>query len=187
MSKLKINLFGESFKIKRLAISTPQNVLWQSIAIKMKQPLCKVLVDPFFYYLLSDELIQKYEDIEGEVQHGLMNTSKNNVEIWFQKKKIQKLKINDLNEELLLFPLYSSVKTEFTFCDVNGYYIEERAIGLVGSYEIYIDNFKIEDLEFRLFEVNGMTILQELNYQKKPLMCKKIESLIIYQNGYIVD
>lgn len=183
MSKLKINLFGECWKLKKISGSVEQMLSWENISLKMNQPLIEALIDPFFYHLLNDEKIKSIDDIPGEISEGMLNTYKNQIEIWYKNKKVQKLKIDDLKPELLLFPLYN-IKLNKATNKENGIYIIEKGIGMVGSYETNITDFFIENLEFILLEANGITVLQNFKYQDQLLTFKKKDILITYQNGY---
>lgn len=183
-SKLKINIFGESFKLKYILLSDEQKAGFEIIANHLKLPLCKALIDPYFYFLLKDKKVQSIDDLTGKYWEGLLNTPKNHIEIWFKNKKIQKLKFDDLIEKQLLFPLYRT-SLDRTFQQKSGIYIEQKAIGLVDSLEINIDDFKIDDLEFQLLEINELLILENLKYKNQLLKSKKKETLITFQNGYL--
>ena len=187
MDKLKINLFRESWKLKKISASEKQILSWEKISIKMKKPLNEVLTDPFFYHLLNDDDIKSIDDIDGEIWDGMLNTSKNQIELWFKNKKLKKLKIDDLNEELLLFLLYKISLIKIPQKKEKGIYVIQKGVGLVGSYQTYIDNFKIDNLEFQLVNVDGLTILQNLKYDDKILDFKKSDILITYQNSYVIN
>lgn len=186
-NKLKINLFGEAWKLKQISISEEQKIQWKTIAQRMKQPLCQAIADPYFYYLLKEDAIQSIENINGTIWEGLLNTPKNQIEIWYKNKKVQKLKINDLKEELLLFPLYHTTVSKIASDYEKGIYIEQKGIGLVASYEIRIDHFNIDNLVFHLSETNDMSLLQKLTYQNQSLILKKNDLLIMSQNGFEVN
>jgi hypothetical protein len=185
--KLKINLYGEAWKFKQVLLTEEQKIRFESIAKKMKQPLEGVLTDPYFYHILKSKTIKSIENLPGNSIEGLLNTPKNQIEIWYKNKKVQKLKINDLREELLLFPLYNAAFTDITTYSGSGLYIEQKGIGLVGSYEIQVDNFNIDDLEFQLLKRNGITLLHHLKYLNQPLINKKSDTLITFQNGWKGD
>lgn len=125
-AKLKINLFGESQTIKRLIIDPAERIEYEPIAQRMQQPLHQSLTDPYFYFLLQKDNIQSFEDCKGCSSKVLLNTPQNLIEIWLQNKKVQKLKINDLNQELLLFPLYTTEINEDKFTLKKGIYIEQK-------------------------------------------------------------
>ena len=185
--KLKINLLGEAWKLKQLVFSNELLHTFEEVATRMKQPLTEVLIDPFFYHYLKNKVIQSIDDLQGNTIEGLINSPKNQIEIWYKNKKVQKLKINDLKEELLLFSLYNT-KTQKTNLNLeNGIYIEQKEIGLIGSFEIYTDNFIIDDLEFQLVQTNEQTILEKLVYKNKVLVCKKKDSLITFQNCFEIS
>jgi len=179
-SKLKISLFGESHILKRLFFNPIQQMEYEIIAQRMKQPLHQALTDPYFYFLLKKDSIQSFEDLEGFSNKVLLNTQKNQIEIWYQNKKIQKLKINDLLQELLLFPLYSTKVIENNFAPKNGICIEQREIGLIGQYEMMINNFKIDEL---LFQLSGYN-LQNITYDGREFKFIKSDALLTYQNSF---
>ena len=91
-----------------------------------------------------------------------------------------------MNQEQLPFPLYSIHKTEITENFNTGIYIEQKAIGFIASYEIKIDHFSIDDLQFHLLELNDKQLLQKPIYQNKKVRIWKKETLLIYQNSFEV-
>lgn len=186
-NKLKINLFGEAWKLKQLELTETLLQTLEETAKKMKQPLVEVILDPFFYHYLKSKTIQSIEDLQGNCTEGLINSHKNQIEIWYKNKKVQKLKINDLKEELLLFPLYNTTLQKANLILENGIYIEQKEIGLMGSFEINTDNFNIDDLEFQLLQTKELTILEKLVYKKQVLVSKKKDTLITFQNGFEIS
>jgi hypothetical protein len=185
--KLKINLIGEAWKLKQLVLSNELLNAFEEVATRMKQPLIEVLIDPFFYHYLKNKTIQSIDDLQGNSIEGLINSPKNQIEIWYKNKKVQKLKINDLKEELLLFPLYKTTIHKANPNLENGIYIEQKDIGLIGSFEIYTDNFIIDDLEFQLLQTKEQTILEKLVYKNQDLVCKKKDSLLTFQNCFKIN
>lgn len=185
-NKLKINLFGEAWTLKRISISNEQKNDWEKIALKRNQSLCQAIIDPYFYYLLNEDTIQSMNDLVLIKIGGLINNQKNQIEIWYKNRKVQKLKINDLQEELLLFPLYNTSVSRINPDYETGIYIEQKEIGLIGSYEIRMNDFNINNLEFHLLEVDGMIILKNLKYQNQNLKSVKSDTLITFQNGFEV-
>lgn len=179
-NKLKINLFGEAWTLKRISISNEQKNDWEKIALKMNQSLCQAIIDPYFYYILNEDTIQSMNDLVLIKIGGLINNQKNQIEIWYKNRKVQKLKINDLLEELLLFPLYNTSVSRINPDYETGIYIEQKEIGLIGSYEIRMNDFNINNLEFHLLEVDGMIILKNLKYQNQNLKSVKSDALITF-------
>lgn len=186
-NKLKINLLGEAWKLKQLVLSAELLHTFKEVAMRMKQPLTEALIDPFFYHYLKNKSIQSIDDLQGNCLEGLINSPKNQIEIWYKNKKVQKLKINDLKEELLLFPLYKTTIQKTNLQLEKGIYIEQKEIGLIGSFEIYTDNFSIDDLEFQLLQTNEQTILEKLVYKNQVLVCKKKDSLLTFQNCFEIS
>jgi hypothetical protein len=184
MQTLKINLHGESWTFKKFECSTDDLNACMEVAAKMKLPLVKALLDPFFYYYLKRPSIPSVEHLPGIKISGLLDTPKNQIEILLNGKKIRKLNINDFNQEQLLFPLYTVHKTEIIEEYNHGIYVEQKAIGFIASYEIKLDHFTIDDLKFHLVQLNNKQLLQQPTYQNKNFLFRKKETLLIYQNSF---
>ena len=86
----------------------------------------------------------------------------------------------------MLFPLYNIHKTEITENYSPGIYFEQKAIGFIASYEIKIDDFTIDDLQFHLLQFNDKQLLQKPSYQNNKVLFRKKEALLIYQNSFEV-
>lgn len=181
---LKINLYGESWTLKKFECSPTDFSLCQEIANKMKLTITEALLSPFFYYNLKLPNISSLEYLPGKKISGLLNTPSNQIEIWYDGKRIKRLNICDFNQVDMLFPLYNIEKIEIENKYKPGIYIEQKAFGLIGSYEANIDNFDIENLYFRLLEFNDITLLQKLTYNNNELKIKRKDTLIRYQNGF---
>ncbi len=184
MQTLKINLHGESWSLKKFECSEVDFTECLKVAAKMKLPLVKALLDPFFYYYLKIPTVPSLENLPGIKVSGLWNSPKNQIEILLDGKKIDKLQIKDLNQQQLLFPLYNVNKTEVTEEYNPGIYIEQKAIGFIASYEIKLDHFTIDDLQFKLTQFNDKLLLQKPSYQNKKVIFRKKETLLIYQNSF---
>lgn len=184
MQTLKINLHGESWTLKKFECSAEDLNACLKVADKMKLPLIKALLDPFFYYYLKIAAIPSTEHLPGNKITGLLSTPNNQIEILLDGKKISKLHIKDLNQEQLLFPLYNVHKIEIKENYSPGIYVEQKAIGFIASYEIKLDSFTIDDLQFNLLQFNDKQLLQKPTYQNKKVLFRKKETLLIYQNGF---
>lgn len=139
-NKLKINLFGESWKLKHLIIPKGLMEIIENYARTKCQSVSEIIADPFFCHKLQNKSIQSIENWDGNSIEGLLNTPKNHIEIWYKNKKVQKLKINELNNELLFFPLYNTVLRESNSYLEKGIYLEQKEIGMIGNFEIITDN-----------------------------------------------
>ncbi|MBC7439603.1 MAG: hypothetical protein H7250_06435 [Flavobacterium sp.] len=184
MQTLKINLHGESWTLKKFECCDNDLKECLKVAIKMKLPLVKALLDPFFYYNLKRPSIPSVEHLPGIKISGLLNTPKNQIEILLDGKKIKKLHIKDFNQEQLLFPLYTVHKTEIIEEYSPGIYVEQKALGFIASYEIKLDHFTIDDLQFHLIQFNDKQLLQKPTYQNKNFLFRKKETLLIYHNSF---
>jgi hypothetical protein len=89
LNKLKINLFGENRVLKRILLSEEEIEQFTKVAHKFELPLCQALADPFFYHSLKNPQINCLDDLNYEYWEGLINNPKNQIEIWYQNKKIQ--------------------------------------------------------------------------------------------------
>jgi hypothetical protein len=186
LKKLKINLFGESWTLKKFECSSADFNLCISVAEKMKLSLVEALLSPFFYYNLKLPHIPSLEYIPGKKISGLLNTASNQIEIWYNGIRIKELNLTDFNQEDLLFPLYNVSKIEIDNKFEPGIYIEQKAFGLVASYEVKVDSFNIENLRFHILELTDKTLLQKITYDNQELKLKKKDVLIRYQNGFEV-
>ena len=184
MQTLKINLHGESWTLKKFECGEADFSACLKVAAKMKLPLPKAVLDPFFYYYLKIPTIPSVEHLPGTKIGGLLNTPRNQIEILLDGKKIKKLDFRDLNQEQLLFPLYNIRKTEIVEEHKPGIYVEQKAVGFIASYEIKVDRFSIDDLQFNLLQFNDKQLLQKPVYQNKKVLSRKKERLLIYQNSF---
>ena len=184
MQTLKINLHGESWTLKKFECSEEDLNACMKLAVKMKLPLIKAILDPFFYFNLKLPSVPSVENLPGIKISGLLNTPKNQIEILLDGKKIKKLHIKDLIQEQLLFPLYNIHKTEINEEYSPGIYVEQKAIGFIASYEIKLDHFTIDDLQFHLFQFNDQQLWQKPTYQNKKVHFRRKETLLIYQNSF---
>lgn len=186
MPKLKINFHGESYTLKKFECSDYELNACLAIADKMKLPLEKALLDPFFYYYLEIATIPSTEHLPGTKWSGLLDTPKNQIEIWYNAKKIKKLQIADIDQDLLLFPIYNKKKVEINKEYSPSIYVEQHAIGFLGSYELNVEAFNLEDLHFHLLLFNDKLLLQPPTYSSHNLRFRKKETLLIYQNSFEV-
>jgi hypothetical protein len=186
MHKLKINFHGESWTLKKFECNDNDLKECIKVADRMKLPLEKALLDPFFYYYLKLPAIASTEHLPGKKWSGLLDSTKNQIEIWYNAKKIKKLQIADIDQDLLLFPIYNKNKIEINKEYSPGIYVEQQAIGFVGSYELNTESFNLEDLQFNLLQFNDKLLLQPPTYSNQKLKFRKKETLLIYQNGFEV-
>jgi hypothetical protein len=187
MHKLKINFHGESWTLKKFECSEHELDACLATADKMKLPLEKALLDPFFYYYLKIPAIASTEYLPGTKWSGLLDSPKNQIEIWYDGNKIRKLHIVDIDQDLLLFPIYNKNKIEITKEYNPGIYVEQKTIGFVGSYELNIESFDLQDLKFNLLQFNDKLLLQQPTYSNQKLLFRKKETLLIYQNSFEIE
>ena len=182
--KIKINLFGELWTLKKVELNPIEQEYFSQIALRLKQPLHLALLDPFFYYHLKLNYISSIAKLPCQKINGILNISKSQVEIWIDGKKIEKLQVADLVTSSYLFPLFSTQKSIANFNNCSGIYIEQKEIGYIGSYEFKIDDFSIEKLNFVLVEINNQVLLEKITYPNSKIVFNRRETLINYQNSY---
>lgn len=187
LSKLKINLFGENRVVRKVLLSEDDILLYTKVAAKMDQSLSQALLDPFFYHLLKAPGVDSLDNLNCEHWEGLINNPKNQIETWFQNKKIQKCKIDLLIDELLLFPLFQTSKTASINILEPGLYIDQKEVGLVNSFELMLEKFDINQLLFEISNFEDTVHLSGLKYQNITIPKKRKDTIITYQNGFIVD
>jgi hypothetical protein len=187
MHKLKINFHGESWTLKKFECSKYELDACLAIADKMKLPLEKALLDAFFYYYLKIPTIASTEHLPGTKWSGLLDSPKNQIEIWYNSKKIRKLHIADIDQDLLLFPIYNKNKIEITKEYSAGIYVEQQAIGFVGSYELNVESFDLQNLKFNLLQFNDKLLLQQPTYSNQKLHFIKKETLLTYQHSFVIE
>ena len=169
MHRLKINLFGEGWRLMKVRVNATN-------AQDCINDINNGNTELYSYDLLA---------------HGLVATYKSQIEIWYAGKKVLKLRVKDLNNDFLLFPLYKSVSSVFD-CEklCKGVYLEEREIGLVATFEAKLPYFKIDKLSFYLLNVlNGdrkFKLLHAIDYKgmSLALLEKKRDTLVIAQNCF---
>jgi hypothetical protein len=199
MPKLKVSLFGETRKIKRLHI---EDTLLQKINLtcsKHNLNVVEALLDLNFYELLKEPFINSIFDFEHTQVGGLMNTPKSQVEIWFNSKKIKKLKLIEVFKQDTLFDLYHTTTINVSFDELEeGIYIIDYEIGLFGSYEKQIEKFSIDLMNFGLLKfkrnAENIELLSEIFYSgellrsyKEDLLITRTECLIIHKNlGFLL-
>ena len=186
MKKLRINVFGELFTLKRVVLNQMEQDYYELIANRINQPLHQAVLDPFFYYHLKLNSVDSLEKLPCEKVSGLMNTNKNQIEIWLDGKKTLKIKLDELNQDQYLIPLYNTKIAMVNSSNKQGIFIEQKAIGFIGSYEFKTAKFDIADLQFNLLELNNQLLLQNVTYPNCNSVFRKKETLITYQNSFVI-
>ncbi len=184
LNKLKINLFGELWTLKKVVLNSIEREYFENIASRLKLSLHQALIDPFFYHHLRLNSISNVDRLPCKEVGGLVNNTNHQIEIWFNGKKTEKIYIHDLEPSQYLFPLYQVKKAIITDINTLGIYIEQKEMGYIGSYERLVDNFSIDDLTFSLLEMNNHLLLDNITHKNAKMVFKRRETLITYQNSY---
>lgn len=185
-SKLKIKLYGEEFKLKTVNIPADLIDKFMEIAQQLNEPLNVALLNPSFYKKINNPTIKSIHNLVTKELGGLLNNSQSQIEIWFLNKRKAKFTAQQLFQQQTLFPLFQTTQHHIDIASFStGYYIEERSIGLIGQYEIKADEFQIDDLNFKLFNLQKndtlMEFLDSMRYKNKKIKLIKSDSLVRYQ------
>lgn len=192
MSKLKINLFGESWKLKRLEID--QNLAFELAerCNNLKDNIGSALMDLSFYEALKYPKIKSIQDIPFYEIGGLMNNHQCQIEIWLNGKKKLKLNLNTLFRPNTLFNLYRTTNIEVKQKELEpGIYIIDNEIGLIACYELEIENFRLDEISFNLLSFIGesqkIEVLSNLFYQNNLIKLKRSDLLLKKTDGFIIN
>ncbi|MBI9041954.1 hypothetical protein [Lutibacter sp.] len=188
---VRVKLFGEALKLHKLKIDVGLMPILIQVANKIKLPLLEALTDIEFFRVLNMKEFQSLNDLTSSTFSGLINNYRNQVEITYGRKRIAKFNIDTLLYPTTLFPLYN---TQVNFINTRnlstGIYVEEREIGLIGTYEIAVGNFQIDVLQFYLTKINYSSVPYELlnaiTYNNQKLICLKSDTLLNRQIAFSI-
>jgi hypothetical protein len=192
LDKLKINLYGESWRLKKLQLTQElANKLINAISA-LKISIGQALLDLEFYEHLKHPSLKGIEDLQFDEVGGLLNGRKSLVEIWFNGKKVQKLNLDTLFRPNTLFSLYNTRILDIKKENLeSGIYLVENEIGLIACYELAIENFEIDKLSFNLVtfqsELKKAEVLSELFYKDELLICKRSDVLLNDLEGFVIS
>ncbi|TDP61168.1 hypothetical protein [Flavobacterium dankookense] len=176
--KLKINVFGELWTLKKVVLTPIEMEYYSSIASRMNQPLHQALLDPFFYPKLRLESTTSFLDLRGNVISGVTENSSNQIDLWFDGKK-EKIWVANL-KNATLFPIYNITFSENLNVLSSGIYIETLEVGKIASCEVMLDDFSKERLEFNFIKHKELLLLENrFKYNGKNLKSNKTDSNFI--------
>ena len=188
MPKIIINTFGEGIEIRQIQLDAERYQKWSAIALKKKRELADLLLDPFFYHQLRDNRVGSLLDLEAKVLSGVLDKPKSHIEIWFNRRKVLKIKPNDVFNEMLLFPLFQiDRKPNFNLNELeSGIYIIQKTFGLLSKVELKIEdqNLDLDDFGFSISAFKKEQFLKEIKYQNQNFNLVKSETVITYQTGF---
>ena len=187
---LRVKLFGESLKIHKLKIDIDMMPTFIQVAKTIKLPFSEALLDIYFFRVLNMKKFQSLNDLIGFTFSGLINNYRNQVEITYGRKRLVKFNIDELFKPTTLFPIYN---TEVNFVNMNklsrGIYIEEKEIGLIGTYDIVVEKFQMDLLNFHLVKIEllneNLELLHIISYNEQVLQSIKSDVLLRCQRCFI--
>jgi hypothetical protein len=187
--KLRVKFFGESFVIHKLKIDDELITKFNNVALQLKIPLNEALLDIDFFRVLNIIEYESINDLISLTSVGLINNNKGQIEISLGRKRIAKFNTNELFNITTLFPLYKTRFNSFMISDISSnYHLEEREVGLIGFYEINVENFQIDLLHFHLSNLElineNCQVVHEVTYNGQRLPKTKSDSLLRYQRCF---
>lgn len=184
-SPIKVRLYGESFKIHALNIDSTNLNDFMMVSKRLNEPLEEALLNGLFFEFLN---LKSYDSIETIIDFtfgGLMNTSKNKIEIWRGRKCLQKFNLNQLFYQDTLFPMFNINKTKSAIRLNNRMFLIEKEIGLIDEYIIDDNDFKIDSLRFSIINLTCINenyqLLTSISYKESNIQSIRSDSLIIYR------
>jgi hypothetical protein len=158
------------------------------MAQKQNRRLSELLLDPFFYYKLKNKNYNSLDEIPCEKWSGFLIENRNQLEIWFNRKKIYKTNTADMVNQLLLFPLFNIQASGESFTSKKGIYIVNKEIGHLGAFELMTKGKKMlfEDIKIETATFQNIKIITNCSYQNQPLSFIKKETIITQQHGFEV-
>jgi len=192
MPKLKVSLFGESWKLKHLEIDASLQERLLNNAKASNTPLSVALLDLSFFEKLNHPALNSLHDLPSTQIGGLCNTPKNQVEVWYHGKKVQKLKLDALFHSTTLFELFQSTLTTIESTSLEeGIYLIETEIGLIASYELDIPAFTIDALTFSLLKFykdnTCIEVLSNVLYGEQLLPMKRTDVLLNGLESFVIN
>lgn len=185
MQKLKIDLFGELWTLKKIELTAIELEYYSIKASRTNKPLHQALLDPFFYPKLRLENTTSFLDLKGKEISGITENTYNQIDLWYAGKK-EKIWITNLKNSTL-FPVYNINFTEQAISLASGIYIETYEFGKIGSYEIMVDSFARENFEFHFFKYDNAFLLQnKFCYNGKDLAKKKNDCMITRLHSFVI-
>lgn len=188
--KLKINFFGELWKLSKIEFAPEEIEALKAYSSKFEISKSEALLDVNFFSFLKTRGISFYEDFENTSISGLLNYGKSQIEIWYAHKKIKKIKLSDLNNEQLLFPLFKIEKSLLNYNSLpNGLFVEQKEKGLIASFEMLLPCFSIDLLSYSFVEVlkkdSKFQILHQIKYDDVILQkSSRTDTLITYIHSF---
>ncbi|MFC4818124.1 hypothetical protein [Flavobacterium sp. GCM10023249] len=186
MPKIKINLFGEGIEIRRLYLPDDIIVNWKELAKKKHSSLSDKIVDPFFFYDLKNPKYKSIDDIPFQSISGMLDTPKNQLEIWFDRKKVMKWYASELFNEMVLFPLFQIRKEILADEFQSGIIIQQRERGLLATLELYVEekSLNLDDILFTIKSGLEFNFLTDITHKGSAFKFIKKDTLITSQLAF---
>ena len=186
MPKIKINIFGEGIEIRRLYLPDDIVVNWKELAKKKHSSLSDKIIDPFFFHDLKNSKYKSIDDITSQSISGMLDSPKNQLEIWFDRKKVMKWYASELFNEMVLFPLFQIRKEVLADEFESGIIIQQKERGLLATLELYIEEerLNLDDILFTIKNGLGFNFLTDITHKSSVFKFMKKDTLITSQLAF---
>ncbi len=181
---IRISLVGVGYMIQKSKVNEALLARMFSVAAKLKSSLNDALLDAEFFPMLGVPELKSISDLEIEYSYfGLLDDPRSRIEIWKNGKRKTILKLMQLYNKELLFPLYDLKLEEVSALAIKEFemIVTELSIGTVLDVTVRIPNFSIDNLQFKICEVRGLgnqKLLFDVLYEEKTLFVRIPETLI---------
>lgn len=180
--RLKINFYGESIRVSKIEIPITVQGMWLEKIQQFKQPLAKLILDPFFYYKLLIPGVDSHHDISTLVWEGILCNNQSQFEIWSERKKVFKDTLSNVSNEQTLFPLYKTVHKFWQFSEDELYIIEQEK-GWIRScvLEHQTPKLILDDFDFHLVKWENQIWFEKVFFSNMECFSSHSDTLIINQ------
>lgn len=178
MKAVKVDFFGTFWSVKTFVLDPTEWLYFNQIAAKIKTPLEEAITDPFFYHHLRLQKYQSFLDLKGDVFTGTYTTKHHQIEVWFENKRMYKIKIQDLHPSQILFPIFKTIENTHKIPEFSGLHIEFIETGKISKTMMIENNFLPELLTFELFTHQEHLFFGDVFYGDKKLKNRKSDTLL---------
>ena len=121
---------------------------------------------------------QEFLDLKGNVFTGTYTTKHHQIEVWFENKRMYKIKIQDLHPSQILFPVFKTIENTHKIPEFSGLHIEFIETGKISKTILIENNFLPELLTFELFTYQEYLFFGDVFYGVKKLKNRKSDTLL---------
>ncbi|MCG3167829.1 MAG: hypothetical protein POELPBGB_03624 [Bacteroidia bacterium] len=189
-SSVLINLIGTGCTVACGKIKTEYWKIIERELEKNKTTFSEFISDETSLRYLELDGLKTWKDIGNEfLIKGLVDSSKSTIELKIGDKKKTNISFREIQQEEILFPLYTSIRLSIDITQMQPSYDEKRLvvveseIGKIGAIKFNTAEFSIDKLAFQITDLKvsrtiSYSILSKITYDKKPLKPLNSDTLL---------